>query len=326
MTNIILLYFILLIYRVYCIQLQYNRDNNYLSKKWEECKQCNDNTCEDCVAEELFHGLKILSPIDTLNEIINNNKSIARFGNGDFDIIFGKREGFQKKNKRLSKRLKKILNSNEKGLIIGIHNCFNIDYAENYKRSSKKFWRKFVRNNKNKLIKLINYNYQYGSSNISRFYMDLKDKSNVEEYVKKLKQIWDKKNIILIEGEKTRFGVGNDLLDNSNSIKRIICPATNAYDLYDKILNETLKIKKDNLILIALGPTATVLAYDLHKNGYQAVDIGHVDIEYEWFKRKVKRKVIIENKFTNEIRKGRVNITDINDENYTKQIIIKILN
>ena len=33
--------------------------------------------------------------------------------------------------------------------------------------------------------------------------------------------------------------------------------------------------RKINYFLLALGPTATVLAYDLCKMGYQAVDIGH---------------------------------------------------
>jgi hypothetical protein len=37
----------------------------------------------------------------------------------------------------------------------------------------------------------------------------------------------------------------------------------------------------DKLILIALGPTATVLAYDLAKKGYQAIDIGHLPSCYE---------------------------------------------
>lgn len=34
---------------------------------------------------------------------------------------------------------------------------------------------------------------------------------------------------------------------------------------------------------ILLDPTATVLAYDLAVQGFQAVDINHVDVEYEWF-------------------------------------------
>lgn len=36
--------------------------------------------------------------------------------------------------------------------------------------------------------------------------------------------------------------------------------------------------------MISLGPTATVLAYDLFKAGYQAIDFGHVDVEYEWWR------------------------------------------
>ena len=37
-------------------------------------------------------------------------------------------------------------------------------------------------------------------------------------------------------------------------------------------------------VLIALGQTATVLAYDLSEAGLQAIDPGHVDVEYEWYR------------------------------------------
>ena len=78
----------------------------------------------------------------------------------------------------------------------------------------------------------------------------------------------------------SRLGVGNDLLDNAKSIKRILGPSRQAFSKYDEILDEAKKLDKDVLILLALGPAATCLAYDLHKLGYQAVDIGHVDVEY----------------------------------------------
>jgi len=32
------------------------------------------------------------------------------------------------------------------------------------------------------------------------------------------------------------------------------------------------------LVLLALGPTATALSYDLHKKGYQSIDIGHMPV------------------------------------------------
>ena len=74
------------------------------------------------------------------------------------------------------------------------------------------------------------------------------------------------------------------------SIERIICPSENAFEIYEKIYNEVLKVDKNKTILLALGPTATVLAYDLYKAGYRTIDIGHVDIEYEWFLMKATTK------------------------------------
>jgi len=63
---------------------------------------------------------------------------------------------------------------------------------------------------------------------------------------------------LIVEGEQSRIGIRNDLLNQTKSIKRIICPTKNAFRVYNKILNSVLKISKDHLILIALGPTATV--------------------------------------------------------------------
>ena len=84
-----------------------------------------------------------------------------------------------------------------------------------------------------------------------------------------------------------RLGVGNDILDGTKSISRILfCPVRNAFNKYDQILSAFNDIDPENLILVALGPTATVLAYDLCKKGYQAVDMGHINEEYECFLRK----------------------------------------
>ena len=131
--------------------------------------------------------------------------------------------------------------------------------------------------------------------------------------------------MVIIEGEKSRLGVGNDLFDNMKSIERIICPTMNAFNKYKEIINTIKKkVKKNKLILIALGPTATILAYDLYKLGYRAIDIGHIDIEYEWFLRKAKTKIPIKNKYVNE-RRGRKNkFTKVKDKNYYHQIIAQI--
>ena len=115
------------------------------------------------------------------------------------------------------------------------------------------------------------------------------------------------------------------MLNNTKSIKRIICPTINAFEVYDKIISSTLNFNKDILVLIALGPTATVLAYDLYKLNYQVVDIGHIDIEYEFFLRKVNEAIKIPSKYVFEAKGGTQNINNITDINYYNQIVYKIL-
>lgn len=274
--------------------------------------------------KDLLKGFKIKSPEETIEKIVNEGCSITRYGDGEFDMICGIGMNYQKYDKDLANKLEEVLNSNEDKLLVGINNIIDLEYSEKYNDFANNFWKKWLKQNKFKLLKLLSKNKQYYSSNISRFYIDYKDKSFVEGYVKKLRQIWDNKNIVIVEGEQSRLGVGNDLFDNANSIQRIICPSENAFDCYENILSEVKKVEKDKLILLALGPTATVLAYDLYKSGYIAIDIGHVDIEYEWFLRKATEKIRIENKYVTEVKDGRSNIVDIKDEKYAKQIIAKI--
>ena len=298
--------------------------NIFDSNNFKNYKYCIKNL-ELCKTNQIFKGLQIVSPESTLDEIIKNKKSISRFGDGEFGLINGISISFQKANKLLSKKLKNVLTSNEDGLLIGLPNSLKIEFLDKLIENSKIFWFNFIKRSKF-LLTLLNKNKIYYSSFISRFYLFYKDKSGVSNYIKKLKKIWEKKDILIVEGEKTRLGIGNGLFNNTNSIKRIICPAINAFKLYDKIFNETLKMEKKKLILLAIGPTSTVLAYDLYKAGYQVIDIGHVDIEYEWYLKNATTKIKIEGKYVNEANDGKTDIIEINDKEYFEQIISKVLN
>ena len=55
--------------------------------------------------------------------------------------------------------------------------------------------------------------------------------------------------------------------------------------------------------------------------GYQSIDIGHADIEYEFFLRKYNAF-----KYVNQAKDGTKNIKNVTDDNYYKQILAKILN
>jgi glycosyltransferase, family 8 len=151
--------------------------------------------------------------------------------------------------------------------------------------------------------------------------MKKKDKSKCNEHIELIKQIWNERDIVIVEGCKTRSGIGYDLYDNANSIQRVLGPALSGFDRYDDIYDFIINnINKNKLILLSFGITATVLAYELAKLGYQAIDLGHLDIEYEWFRMGAKDRVPIKGKFTNESKAGH-NPEACKDPKYQKQII-----
>lgn len=257
---------------------------------------------------------------DTLNYIIANQCSIARLGDGEFGLIFGKGIGFQPYDKDLANRMKTVMQSNESDrMLVGVSEwIFYSDFGQ---------YPEYRVHHLRNILSLFVPGKTYYSADISRFYKSTPDGHEALNQISLLRQIWNGRNVTVIEGEKSRMGIGNDLFDNVKRIRRILCPAVNAFSHYQQIYHTALeKIPKDNLVLIALGPTATVLAYDLFLAGYQAVDIGHADISYEWFLRDVKDpsgRVAIAGKYVNEVAYGN-EVEDIQDANYTSQIIATV--
>ena len=264
-----------------------------------------------------FEVLDIEESLDYINK---NKSSIIRFGDGELAIIEGANIGFQKKNDKLAKRLQEVLTSDIKGLEICIPGVFKSLNA--HTKEAKKFWKMNLVSSRNKWYELCK-NKKYLNAFVSRPYMEIKEKEKSARYFEKLKLIFKNKDVVLIEGKYSRLGVGNDLFDETKSLQRILCPTKNAFDKYEEILKEALKVSKKKIILLSLGPTAKVLAYDLFKEGYRVIDIGHIDLEYEWFLKKASKKEKISNKFVNEVNDNS-DLTEINDEKYRKQIIKEI--
>ena len=113
------------------------------------------------------------------------------------------------------------------------------------------------------------------------------------------------------------------MFSNVKSIERILCPAKNAFSKYDEILEAAKKVDKNKLLILAVGPLATVLAHDLAKLDYRALDIGHADIEYEWYLMGATEKVKIEGKYTSEANDGD-SVTDGADALFNSQVIAHI--
>lgn len=270
--------------------------------------------------------IAILASMNSIQYIIDNRCSVSRFGDGEFDVLLGKNGNtFQTANAKLAERLKHILVSNDApNHMVGIPRP--LKGTDDLRPLSRDFWGYYIKENINYLLPFISKDRIYLDTQLSRFYMAYKDKSHCKEHLALLKKIWDGRDIVIVEGCESRTGVGNDLYDNAKSIRRIIGLATNAFEKYDDMLNAILtNVSKDKLVLLSYGMCATVLAYDLAKLGYWAIDLGHLDIEYEWMRMGVTENSVVKGKFTNEAgNAGRQNIVECIDPDYQKQIIFTI--
>lgn len=266
---------------------------------------------------------KVLSITDTIQSLLNDRLSIARFGDGELLYIIDKLNlPFQNYDSRLANELKEILISRNPRLLVGLPSGYH--GMKTLTRDGRLFWKAQIAWVYPRIQSLLLMDRVYANASMTRPYQEVVDKSLSEYHFNLIKKLWQDKDVLIVEGVKTRFGIGNDLLSNSFSIKRILAPEHHAFRVIRELEQAVLHHGANRLVLIALGPTAKVLAYRLSLAGFQAIDIGNLDIEYEWFLRGETKKVKIPGKYTSEAVGGRV-VEDIKDELYNSQVIAKII-
>src|SRR5690625_408680 len=119
----------------------------------------------------------ILSNEKTISEIINNKKSFARFGDGEFRMLLDQNEkiGFQDKNYELTNRLREVLNSSSEKLLIGLTNTFQYNF--NFTLTSQIFWLEFNTDYRKKILQKIKIYKKYDDYLITLFYMLYRDET-----------------------------------------------------------------------------------------------------------------------------------------------------
>ena len=260
---------------------------------------------------------------ETLDYIIENQSSLVRFGDGEINMLAGHSIPYQDYDEELVSTMRDIIGQESREELVV---CLPDAFTDRFRFTSWAipFWKDHMDHYMDFYRELCS-NSWYGSTFVSRPYIDFEDKSQAKTQFGKLKSIWENRDLLIVEGATSRSGVGNDLFDEANSIKRIICPSHSAFSRVHEIEQEIEKYATDRLILCMLGPTAKVLAYRLSQKGYQVLDIGHIDSEYEWMKMEAKTKVKFSHKHTAEYNFDQ-DIEFIEDETYNSQIVSKILN
>ena len=274
-------------------------------------------------------GLKpvpvIESGQDLLKTILKEKKSLSRFGDGEFEIMRGNnRAWFQSKSDELARRLLEIFRADDKSVVIAAaQNFIGLDELKEWAADDIRLY--MEGQTREDIISFFNPNQKYYDAYVSRPYLLRKTPEIAQKIFSLFKQIWKNRDIFMVEGEYGRTGVANGLFEGAKSIRRIVCPAINAWSSYDKILNCVMNnVCKEDLICISLGPTASVLAYDLAKNGYQALDIGQLDNEYEWYLRKAEKRISIKGKMVAEVNDHYEKDESI-DMEYETQVMCRVV-
>ncbi|KAA9298694.1 MULTISPECIES: SP_1767 family glycosyltransferase [Aerococcus] len=264
---------------------------------------------------------RILSIDESLDYIRSHHPSVARFGDGEMAIISGLSVHYQHYDPKLADRLKEILGrTSDEDFMVCLPDIFT--GWDRYQEQFYDFWQDNLSIYRKAYARLCTADW-YGNSFISRPYIDLVDKTPSARYFDKLKALWQDRDLLIVEGMYSRSGVGNDLFKGAKSVRRIIGPHKNAFSQIEQIESAILEEHKGALVLLMLGPTAKVIAYDLYHELDQVIDLGHIDSEYEWFLMGADHKVKLPAKHTAEHNYDE-NIDEAVNADYLSEIILDL--
>lgn len=265
---------------------------------------------------------RVMSIEESIERIQKNRLSISRFGDGDVALMLGQDINFQIFDARLARKLENTIRSENPSLMVCIPDCFSAEGLNSLCDIDRIFWHNHLRNFSLQWLRRLNRKSVYGNTWLSRIYSMKWDKPKAYSIFLKLEKLWKDRDIILIEGAYSRLGVGNNCFASARSIRRILAPAKNSFERYDDILSTALSMGGEILFVLAMGPSATAMAAELTEAGRQALDMGHIDIEYEWMNADVKQKIPIRGKFSNEAFLTGISATEVYGELTNEEVRI----
>lgn len=230
---------------------------------------------------------KVYNTQETIDYLLNSEKSIARFGDGEIILINGNNIGYQKYDPILAQKLKEILKNNQENLIVGINHWY---YYPKYNINSDSLTKNFNLYNmpicRNNLNGLIDFSKQYCDAGFTG-YAEYSDERKI--FFKNIKKLWENKNVVLVHCKEAYEKLKFNIFDNAKEQINVFVPNIDSFSVYDEVLNKLLNFEKNYLIILMCGPLGKVLASDLTKANYRALDLGHIAKSYDYAMKCVKR-------------------------------------
>lgn len=188
--------------------------------------------------------------------------SIARYGDGEFNLVRGGNCISQRAAPGLRLELTSILINRDPRLLVCIP---RLD-----PRSPKyPNWQKVTA----PLPQFLDVRMQYGSAFITR--PDSAPWIATDEFYADIERLWKGRDIVMVYGSERSLSAEFPAMASAKSIKVVRTPYSGAYDEIDRIEAEILATPGETVLLMC-GPTATCLAARLAMQGRHAVDLGHI--------------------------------------------------
>ena len=237
--------------RVLCLIAVFIRDQIRAFPVWHH------RLTEYLYADIIKHHPPVLSESESIERIVRDKVSVARFGDGEYKLCRNKSLRFQRHSKELAHRLRMILYCDVPNFYAAV--VSPLLGGENHK------WKNHFVHNYRIIVKLND------TPRLNSLVSFVEKPGDID----RMKSIWHNRKAALITNPQTmRMAESCGFFTNASALNFISVPNTETFSRYPSLLKEAKRQPDDTLFLLACGPTATVLAYNLHIAGYQAVDIG----------------------------------------------------
>ena len=201
----------------------------------------------------------------TLLRVVDG-KSIARYGDGEFNLVRGGNCVSQRMVPGIQVELQNILHSKDPNLLVAIP---RLD-----KRSPKNVnWLKCCA----QYGSYLKHSKQYYSAFITR--PDSAPWISTPSYYDFIESLWKGQEVTFV-GNGQRSLTADFLMETgARSVHYVECDYAHTYPRIDALERACLKPmgnEKPRRVLLCAGPTATCLAARLSRQGVQAIDLGHI--------------------------------------------------
>ncbi len=212
----------------------------------------------------------ILPPAETL-DLALKPLSFSRIGDGEFNIIIGGRNSFNKSNPKLAERLKEICESGSNGHCLVCLNNYKLP-----KDHPTYSW--FVHHGTrylDQVLERVNFKKEkYGDAYF--LIRNSQDANGLNQTgLEKIKTLWLGQKVLFVCNKKSPVVTDPSAFFNQTATKEFLyIPDKDAFDSYEEIISDIRKYDTSWKIYLEAGATASVLAWDLSKEGYIVYDMG----------------------------------------------------